>query len=239
MNKKMIGRAVGVLLASCASVACAQQGLDPKQQGSDPKQQGSDQKEHAAVPRGVVVPHWYGGLALGQTILDLPDDALPVAGTSTLNKGHNKHGYKVFAGHRLHRNFALEAAYVDYGQFAATRFVTDPAPGSLSATIHITGLSLEGVGILPFDSGFSLYAKLGALYAMTHTAYQPQGSVAAPANQSPISRELTVKTGIGAGYALTERLSLRLEYEVAKKVGDETTVAADVKALFAGLQYRF
>ena len=79
MNKKMIGPVVGALLASCASVVRAQQGLDPKQQASDPKQQ-------AAAARTVVVPHWYGGLAVGQTILDLPDDALPVAGTSTLNR---------------------------------------------------------------------------------------------------------------------------------------------------------
>jgi OOP family OmpA-OmpF porin len=224
MYKKMICPAAGALLAAFAAVASAQQSADPKQ---------------AAAPRTVVVPHWYGGLAVGQTILDVPDEALPVAGTSTLNRGHNRSGFKVFAGYRLHRNFALEGAYVDYGEFAVTRFVTDPAAGSLKASIKITGASLDAVAILPFDSGFSLYAKLGGLYAVSNITYSPQGGVAAPADQNPKSRELTVKTGIGAGYALTERLSLRLEYEVAKKVGEENTVEGDVKALFAGLQYRF
>lgn len=218
MNKKMICPMAGALLAACAGAASAQQAADPK---------------HG------VVPHWYGGMALGQTILDLTDDALPVAGASTLNKGQNRTGYKFFAGYRLHRNFALEAAYTDYGEFAATRFVTEPAAGSLKASIKISGWSLEGVGILPFDNGFSVYAKLGGLYALTNTAYTTTGGVAAPANPNPKSHELTVKTGVGAGYALTERLSLRLEYEVAKKVGEENTVEGDVKALFAGLQYRF
>src|SRR6266850_6920309 len=61
----------------------------------------------------VVVPHWYGGAAVGQTILDLTDDALPAPGStrSTINKGTNKAGYKLFGGYRTHRNFAVEAAY--------------------------------------------------------------------------------------------------------------------------------
>jgi opacity protein-like surface antigen len=223
MTKKMTCPAAGVLLAAAATVACAQQAAAP-----------------AAVP-----PHLYGGAALGQTILDLPPEAVPVAGTSSgagtssLNAGHSRKGYKAFAGYRLHRHFALELAYADYGEFAATRSLTAPANGSLKASVRISGWSLDGVGILPFDSGFSLYAKLGAIYALTNTTYTPQGSVAAPALPNPKSRELTVKTGIGAGYAITERLGVRLEYEVVKKVGEENTVEGDVKALFAGVQLRF
>jgi len=219
--------AAGVLLAAAATVACAQQAAAP-----------------APIPPGVS-PHWYGGAAAGQTIQDVPPEAVPIAGTSsadgtsTLNAGHNRSGFKLFTGYRLHRNFALEAAYTDYGVFAATRFVTGSADSRLKATMKITGFSLEGVGILPFESGFSLYAKLGALYAFSNTTYSPEGGVAGPDKRNPTSRELTVKTGVGAGYVLTQRLSLRLEYEVAKKVGEENTVEADMKALFAGLQYRF
>jgi OOP family OmpA-OmpF porin len=226
MSKKTICPAAGVLLAAAATVACAQQAAAP-------------------APAAAMPPHWYGGAALGQTIQDLPPEAVPIAGTSsaagtsTLNAGHNRSGFKVFTGYRLHRNFALEAAYTDYGVFAATRFVTGSPDGRLKASMKITGFSLEGVGILPFESGFSLYAKLGALYALSDTTYSPEGGVAGPDRRNPTSRELTVKTGIGAGYLLTERLSLRLEYEVAKKVGEENTVEADIKALFAGLQYRF
>jgi OOP family OmpA-OmpF porin len=229
MTKKTMCPAAGVLLAAAATVACAQQATPPA----------------AAVPPPALASHWYGGVALGQTIQDLPPEAVPIAGTSsaaqtsTLNAGHNRSGFKVFTGYRLHRNFALEAAYTDYGAFAATRFVTGSADARLKASMKISGFSLEGVGILPFESGFSLYAKLGALYALSDTTYSPEGGVAGPDKRNPTSRELTVKTGIGAGYLLTERLSLRLEYEVAKKVGEENTVEADIKALFAGLQYRF
>jgi opacity protein-like surface antigen len=234
MSNKTICPAAGLLLAAAATVACAQQAASPAAVVAPPT---------IVVPS--LAPHWYGGVALGQTIFDLPPEAVPIAGTSSsagtssLNAGHNRSGFKVFTGYRLHRNFALEAAYTDYGVFAATRFVTGSPDGRLKASMKITALSLEGVGILPFDSGFSLYAKLGGLYARSDTTYSPEGGVAAPDKPSPTSRELTVKTGIGAGYLLTERLSLRLEYEVAKKVGEENTVEADIKALFAGLQYRF
>jgi OmpA-OmpF porin, OOP family len=234
MNRKMTGPAAGVLLAAAATVACAQQAAAPAATPAP-----------AAVVAPPVVAHLYAGAALGQTILDLPPEAVPIAGTSSgagtssLNAGHSRKGYKVFAGYRLHRNFALELAYADYGEFAATRSLAAPANGSLKASVRVSGWSLDGVGILPFDSGFSLYAKLGAVYALTNTTYTPEGSVAAPAIPNPKSRELTVKTGIGAGYAITERLGVRLEYEVLKKVGEENTVEADIKALFAGLQYRF
>jgi opacity protein-like surface antigen len=228
MTKKTICPAAGVLLAAAATFACAQQAAAP-----------------APAPMPGVPPHLYGGAALGQTILDLPPEAVPIAGTSSgagtssLNAGHSRKGYKVFAGYRLHRHFALELAYADYGEFAATRSLTAPADGSLKASVRISGWSLDGVGILPFDSGFSLYAKLGAIYALTNTTYTPQGSAAAPTIPNPKSRDLTVKTGIGAGYAITERLGVRLEYEVVKKAGEENTVEGDVKALFAGVQLRF
>ena len=45
------------------------------------------------------------------------------------------------------------------------------------------------------------------------------------------------KYGIGLGYAVTEQVGLRMEYEVARHVGEE--IEGDMKALFFSLQYRF
>ncbi len=219
-------RVFGLALA-CAGAAQAQQQAAPK----------------PAPVVAVAVPHWYIGGAIGQTIFDMPDDAVPAPGAtdSTLNKGRNNTGYKAFAGYRLHRNFALEGAYADYGTFVATRSVAAPVSGDLTAKIRIRGWSLDMVGILPFNNGFSVFGKLGGLYARSSASYSTSGGYALPAdtNTYPRSRELAFKYGIGLAYALTERASLRLEYEVAKKVGEENTVEGDLQALFAGLQYRF
>ncbi len=223
--------AAGLALACAAGAALAQQGAKPAPVPA------------AAPVVAVVVPHWYIGGAIGQTILDLPDSAMPAPGAtdSSLNKGRNQTGFKAFAGYRIHRNFAVEGAYADYGQFTVTRLVNAPAGGELKANVRIRGLSLDAVGILPFDNGFSFFGKLGGLYARSSASYSTSGAYTLPANTNtyPRSRELAFKYGIGLAYAVTQSASLRLEYEVAKKVGEENTVEGDLKALFAGLQYRF
>src|SRR5262245_47883484 len=86
------------------------------------------EKEPAKPPRQVVVPHWYGGLAIGQTIFSLDDEQVraPGATQSTLNSGQNRTGYRVFGGYRLHRYVALEGALTDYGEFTATREISAP-----------------------------------------------------------------------------------------------------------------
>jgi OOP family OmpA-OmpF porin len=191
----------------------------------------------------VVVPHWYAGAAVGQTILDLADDALPAPGStaSTLNKGQNKAGYKLFGGYRLHRNFALEGAYADYGEFIAIRQVTAPTNGELSARIRVRALLGDAVATLPFNNGFSVFGKLGAAYWRTTTQYTTTGTYSLPAGTDhfPRSHGVSWKYGVGGAYAFTERVSLRLEYEVVKRVGEASTVEGDMKALFCGLQYRF
>jgi hypothetical protein len=190
-----------------------------------------------------VAPHWYGGVAIGQTILDLTDDALPAPGAtdSGLNKGQNRSGYKGFVGYRLHRHFALEGGYTDYGRFKATRTVNAPTQGDLIAEISIRGWSLDGIVVYPFANGFSVFAKGGGLYATTSTTYTTTGSYTLPAGsyRNSRSRELVAKYGIGGGYAFNDRVSLRLDYEIAKKVGEDTTIEGDVKGLFLGLQARF
>ena len=51
------------------------------------------------------------------------------------------------------------------------------------------------------------------------------------------SADLLSADGIGLGYAVTEQVGLRMEYEVARHVGEE--IEGDMKALFFSVQYRF
>jgi len=194
-------------------------------------------------PVPVVVPQWYGGLAIGQTILDLREDTLqaPGATDSSLNRGQNRTGYKAFAGYRLHRHFALEGGYTDYGRFRATRTVNTPVSGDLIADITVRGWNLDGVAIYPFDNGISVFARAGGMYATTSTRYTTTGAYTLPADANTSSRasELVFKYGIGAGYAFNDRVTLRLDYESLRKVGEDNTVEGDVKGLFLGLQVRF
>jgi opacity protein-like surface antigen len=193
------------------------------------------------TPVEVVVPHWYMGIGAGQTIYDIAEDsvAAPGATSSTLNEGQNRTGYRVFGGYRFHRNVAVEGALTDYGNFTATRDVTAPVPGKVNAQSRIRGASLDLVGILPFDSGFSLFGKLGGMAVQTQVDYRTEGPFALPpgSKTSVKNAEFVVKYGFGLGYAITERIGVRMEYEVAPKVGEE--IEGDLKALFFSVQYRF
>jgi len=195
------------------------------------------QSKPAAAPE----PHWYAGGAVAQTIFDILPDSVAAPGStdSTLNSGQNQTGWRVFAGRRLNRWFALEGTLTDYGGFHATRDVQAPVAGSVDADVRVRGASLDLLVMWPFESGFIAIGRVGGMYARTQTDYKVTGPYAFPPDkQTSVSNgELVGKYGIGIGYALTERVTLKMEYEVARKVGEE--IEGDMKALFFSGQYRF
>src|SRR5262245_3073449 len=185
-------------------------------------------------PSDALGPHWYGGIAGAQTIFDVLPDAVPAPGStaSTLNSGRNQHGFRLFGGRRLNQWFALEGTLTDYGRFHATRDVQAPVTGSVDADVRVRGASLDLLVMWPFESGFTAIGKIGGMYARTQTDYKVTGPYAFPPDKqtSATNSELVGKYGIGIGYTLTERVTLKMEYEVARKVGEE--IEGDMKALF-------
>ena len=81
---------------------------------------------------------WYGGLSIGQSRAKIDDaritSTLLGAGFTSTSITHDDRdtGYKVFAGYRINRNFALEGGFFDLGKFGFTA-TTVPA-GALNAT---------------------------------------------------------------------------------------------------------
>ena len=225
MNKAFVAALLGCAFTAAAGGAAAQ----------------AKPADTQAKPAAALEPHWYAGGAAGQTIFDiLPDSvAAPGSTASTLNSGQNRTGWRVFAGRRLNRWFALEGTLTDYGRFRATREVQAPLAGSVDADVRVRGASLDLLAMWPFESGFSAIGKIGGMYARTQTDYKVTGPYAFPPDQktSATNGELVGKYGIGIGYTLTERVMLKMEYEVARKVGEE--IEGDMKALFFSAQYRF
>jgi len=213
MQRKRIRFLAGAALACFASIALAQQKAPQAQ-------------------------YWYGGLSYGQSIIDLHNDAVPIAGNppSTLNAGQSNTGYRLFAGYRAARHFALEGSYTDLAHTTATR---TSSGGELRADLRLSGWGVDGLGILPFDNGFSLFGKAGLVRATMAATYTATGGVAPPAQSDPRETKGSFKYGGGAFYDLNEHFSLRADYEVIKNVGRANTGQADVKFLSAGVLYRF
>jgi OmpA-OmpF porin, OOP family len=124
--------------------------------------------------------------------------------------------FKIFGGFNLHENFALEAAYVDFGE--AT--VTMPTGGVLTVngvslvTVFGTGVitstadTLAFSGVVKGDVGIAeLFAKVG----MHMWDSELTSNFINLANSTSSGTDLFF--GFGADFGIADNLALRLEYE--------------------------
>ncbi len=185
---------------------------------------------------------WYGGASLGSSRADLPDSALPVAGAtaSNVSRDNSGTGFKLYVGYQYNPHFAFEAGYTDLGKFRVTRNVTAPAAliGSATADTRAQGLHLDAVGTIPLQGGFSLFAKLGGIYATTQTSLASSGGVIAGTSSRRSGWDW--KWGVGAGYDFSRGMGLRLEYEKYRDVpSDDLIGRSDAGVWSLGLKSRF
>ncbi len=190
----------------------------------------------AAEPNG-----WYAGGNYGSTRghFDNPASITPFVGpglavTSVTEDDRDK-GWKLYGGYRLSPNFALEGGYFDLGHFDY-RYTTFPA-GTFGGELHPRGLNLDVVGILPLGDRFSVFGRLGAAYIDSRTSYNRSGAVAG-ITASTGERHLRPKIGVGAQYAITERLSVRAELE-RYRIDDPVRNRSRIDMASVGLVYYF
>jgi OOP family OmpA-OmpF porin len=147
--------------------------------------------------------------------------------------------YRLHAGYRLHRHFAVELAYADLGK-SLIRSTVVPT-GSLETSVRSEGAELSAVGMLPVGGRLALFARAGAFAARTKASYSGDGSVRLVDGQQEQTRRSTHAVyGAGATYDFTPNLGLRVEWCRYDKLGDEFTGGEhDARVLSAGIQWRF
>jgi opacity protein-like surface antigen len=176
---------------------------------------------------------WYTGVSVGQSTVKF--DGLGVPGVSGSESKDETHAaYKVLAGYRVHRNFAVEAGYTNLSKVKDT--ISGPG-GSVTITAEARGFHLDTVALLPRDQ-WDLFAKIGAMRSTTKTAFSTDAPVELPPDAKRM--EWNFKWGLGAEYHFSRSLGWRAEYEMVKAVGDrETTGEGDVSMVSVGLVLRF
>ena len=189
-------------------------------------------------------PGWYGGLGIGYSKVKIDDATLTVPGATafTRSKDESDTGFKFFGGYQFNQNWGLELGYVDLGKFNAQVNVTAPVVGSATANIKASGIFLDLVGTAPLQNNFSVYGKLGAIYAETKTDRTFSGAVVLPAGQVANAKhtETAFKFGLGAQYDFTKTVGLRGEWERYYKLGDSnSTGEGDVDLFSINLVFRF
>jgi OOP family OmpA-OmpF porin len=187
---------------------------------------------------------WYGGLSIGQSRAEIADERIR---TQLLGQGltmtsidddDRDTGFKLFAGKKFNRNFAVEGGYFNLGKFGFTANTT-PA-GTFTGSIKLQGLNVDAVGILPFTEKFSAFGRVGLIYTEGKDTFTGTGAGAAVAalDPNPKKSEANYKFGVGVQYDLTRAWGLRGEWE-RYRVNDAVGNKGDVDMLLVGLIYRF
>ena len=167
----------------------------------------------------------YVGIGIGQSNVDI--ESTPY----TISKEDSDTAFKVFGGAELNKNFAIEAGYVNFGEFGMTEagtFIENTPSGTL---IYDESLkqSVEGfafytavVGKLPVTNAFELFAKAGFalwdidlrgqynadVYSYSTGAYLWSESYSVSINESGVDPMFGVGVQFDAG-----NLLLRAEFE--------------------------
>ena len=186
---------------------------------------------------------WYIGGNVGQSSATIDNERITnllAAGgyTTTALYGDNDRdlGYKLFGGYGFNENWALEAGYFNLGEFG---YLATTAPaGSLRGTAEFQGLNLDLVGKMPIGENFSLFGRIGAIYAEAKDHFVTTGAVNLITDPNPSKRAASYKFGAGVQYDFSEALAMRLEaerYHVDDAVGNK----GDIDLYSLGLVYSF
>ena len=184
---------------------------------------------------------WYIGGNYGWTAATIDDDriisSLAARGftAGAIEDFDRDNGFKAFLGYQFSPYFALEGGYVDLGSYGYA-LTTTPA-GTLTGDIDLRGINLDLVGRMPVTEQFSLFARVGAIYAEADTRFVGTGAVNV-LDPNPTAEEVNYKFGVGMEYAFSRALSMRIEAE-RYRIDDAIGNQGDIDMLSAGLVYRF
>jgi OOP family OmpA-OmpF porin len=186
---------------------------------------------------------WYGGLSVGQSRVDIDHDRIanqvgvPVT-SITFDDNDDDTGFKLFAGRKFNRNFAIEGGYFDLGEFGFT--ANYPTGNSFTGNIKLQGLNLDAVGILPFSEKFSAFGRVGLIYTEGKDRFTGTGAgtAVAAADPNPDETKAKYKYGVGLQYDFTRALSVRGEWE-RYRVDDAVGNKGDIDMWSVGLVYMF
>jgi len=166
------------------------------------------------------------------------DSRLSNAGATGINSSWDDSdwGWKAQLGYQFNPNFALEGGYVNLGKFD---YNTSYAQGAATGDYKVDGWNIAGLGIIPLDSNFSVFGKLGMVDARTSADLNGSG-LGGGANGNFGNTRWRPDYGIGGMYNLTQNTGLRLEYERFDGVGDPgTTGQANVDLVSLGISHKF
>ncbi len=158
---------------------------------------------------------WYGGYSAGFWGLS---DSVGVRGVLPGTNPESPNAQRLYGGYRMSDAFAIEGAQTNFGPNASA-CGGDSFAGDGSRSCHGTAWSLSGVAKLPFQSGLSLYGRLGLHYRQK--GFQEE---AGNRRYSDEPNGLGQVYGIGLSYGFTKSITVRAESErYSELIGNSTS----------------
>lgn len=168
---------------------------------------------------------------------DIDNDLISAGATGVSSKlDKDDTAYKAQVGYQFNENFAVEGGYVDLGK---ARYSATYSGGRSNASVKSSGPVIAALGIMPLNESFSIFGKLGVIYAKVESSVDATGPGGA-ASGSSSSTKLKTNWGGGVTYNINKQFGIRAEYEQFRKLGDSSTTGeSNVNMLSAGVVYTF
>jgi len=185
----------------------------------------------------------YAGISVGQAnVKDLPsaaafDAELALLGitTSSSSVDDTDTAYKLFAGYKVNKYFAVEGSWADLGEATYSAQIIAPVTGNANASWEASAFALSALGIIPLGNQFELFGKVG------YSLWDADLRVSAVGVEDNADEDgSSVVYGLGASYRFAENMAVRAEWERYDGIGeDDTTGESDIDMWSIGLQFNF
>lgn len=208
----------------------------------------------AAVPHGALAAGFYMDAAVSQSsvggvnqseldaaMVEVGEEAFDsfVLNDSSLDKSDT--GYSFAVGYQFTPFVAVEAAFVQLGKVRYAADVTvDQGGGPIDLTTGFnfksSGPALSVAGTWPVGPSLALDARAGAFFAKTKVSVFATDGTTSETDSLGSEEDTSLLLGVGATWALTPNLGVRLGYTRFDKAvageGDADNLALGIRVLF-------
>jgi hypothetical protein len=153
---------------------------------------------------------WYGGHSTGFWGLSQSvgvRDSLPGMINPPGTSPESLNAQRQYGGYRITDAFAIEGAQTNFGP-SVSACSGDPLAGDSYRSCYGAAWSLSGVATLPFQSGLSLYGRLGLNYRQKGFQEEAGGH-----RNSDEPGSIGKVYGVGLSYGLTKSITVHAESE--------------------------
>lgn len=170
---------------------------------------------------------WYAGIDVGAARSDASIDEHFFFDDTTDRASGSTTGFRLRGGYQFGRFFALELAYVNFGQFENHFDPNDcpggaPGPCAVDIRTSIDGIVGTLVGIVPIGEHWYFDARLG--YGTIKIKARALGATEIDASSNNTAG---AHYGIGAGYRFNDHWEVLLDYSEYDQLDFGLTLAGD------------